>query len=165
MYALIFWCKNVTLFLHVHSWYSRSTWRINAHLGWCRHHQYQRSYLLVFFLRVDYPATRRNDFGPDGGYRRQVKLGETMCHHVGKSWCEVMYCDLMNMWWLWRLWGWSGVLCCAVVWCACIRGPGATEAWECLETLQQTAPAGSEVIRLVGNHGEQEKKRKTGRDR
>ena len=128
MYALIFWCKNVTLFLHVHSWYSRSTWRINAHLGWCRHHQYQRSYLLVFFLRVDYPATRRNDFGPDGGYRRQVKLGETMCHHVGKSWCEVMYCDLMNMWWLWRLWGWSGVLCCAVVWCACIRGPGATEA-------------------------------------
>lgn len=32
------------------------------------------------------------------------------------------------------------------------RGPGASEAWECLEHLQRTAPASSEVIRLVGNH-------------
>jgi hypothetical protein len=33
------------------------------------------------------------------------------------------------------------------------RGPGAAQAWECLEVLQRTAPEGSEVIRLVGNHG------------
>lgn len=32
------------------------------------------------------------------------------------------------------------------------RGPGATEAWNCLDMLQRSAPAGSEVIRLVGNH-------------
>lgn len=35
----------------------------------------------------------------------------------------------------------------------CDRGPGATEAWVCLEALQRTAPEGSDVIRLVGNHG------------
>jgi hypothetical protein len=34
------------------------------------------------------------------------------------------------------------------------RGPGASEAWECLEDLQTLVPPGSEVIRLVGNHGE-----------
>ena len=32
------------------------------------------------------------------------------------------------------------------------RGSGATESWECLQYLQDTAPAGSSVIRLVGNH-------------
>jgi hypothetical protein len=32
------------------------------------------------------------------------------------------------------------------------RGPSATEAWHCLKTLQESAPAGSEVVRLVGNH-------------
>jgi hypothetical protein len=32
------------------------------------------------------------------------------------------------------------------------RGPKATEAWNCLKALQDTAPSGSEVVRLVGNH-------------
>jgi hypothetical protein len=33
------------------------------------------------------------------------------------------------------------------------RGAGATEAWECLDKLQQTVPNNSRVVRLVGNHG------------
>lgn len=32
------------------------------------------------------------------------------------------------------------------------RGPGAMEAWECIEALQKTPPPDSQVIRLVGNH-------------
>ena len=32
------------------------------------------------------------------------------------------------------------------------RGAYATEAWNCLRYLQESAPAGSKVIRLVGNH-------------
>mmetsp|Transcript_23207 Transcript_23207/g.34057 ORF Transcript_23207/g.34057 Transcript_23207/m.34057 type:complete len:335 (+) Transcript_23207:3-1007(+) len=32
------------------------------------------------------------------------------------------------------------------------RGSGATEAWECLETLQLEAPSNANVIRLIGNH-------------
>lgn len=32
------------------------------------------------------------------------------------------------------------------------RGPGATEAWACLHRLQTTAPRGSQVVRLLGNH-------------
>lgn len=39
------------------------------------------------------------------------------------------------------------------MWHSTARGPGATEAWECLERLQRDAPPGSSVIRLVGNHG------------
>jgi len=30
------------------------------------------------------------------------------------------------------------------------RGPGALQAWTCLEHLQRTAPVGSNVIRLIG---------------
>lgn len=32
------------------------------------------------------------------------------------------------------------------------RGPSANEVWDCLKALQDTAPSGSEVVRLVGNH-------------
>jgi len=32
------------------------------------------------------------------------------------------------------------------------RGEHALEAWDCLSNLQATSPAGSEVVRLVGNH-------------
>ena len=32
------------------------------------------------------------------------------------------------------------------------RGPQAPEAWLCLQHLQRTAPSGSEVVRLIGNH-------------
>ena len=32
------------------------------------------------------------------------------------------------------------------------RGPGATEAWTCLHRLQTSAPQGSAVVRLLGNH-------------
>jgi hypothetical protein len=31
-------------------------------------------------------------------------------------------------------------------------GPGATEAWNCLQELQSSAPEGSRVVRLLGNH-------------
>lgn len=32
------------------------------------------------------------------------------------------------------------------------RGPGATEAWKCLQDLQITTPPGVKLIRLLGNH-------------
>ena len=32
------------------------------------------------------------------------------------------------------------------------RGPAAPQAWRCLRHLQETAPVGSSVVRLVGNH-------------
>ena len=32
------------------------------------------------------------------------------------------------------------------------RGPQAREAWNCLDSLQDTAPPGSKVVRILGNH-------------